>query len=47
MFGRVTNGLDVLEKIENEPVNEDDKPLNEIKILDVTVTNNPIADLEA
>lgn len=47
VFGKVTGGHDVLTKIENEPVNENDQPLNQIKILDVTVTANPIADMEA
>ena len=46
VFAKVTSGLEVLDKIEKEPVNDKDKPLNEIKILDVTVTNNPIADME-
>jgi cyclophilin family peptidyl-prolyl cis-trans isomerase len=47
VFGKVTSGMEVIDAIEQEPVGENDKPLNEIKILDVTVTSNPIADMES
>ena len=47
VFGKVTKGLEILDIIEQEPVDSQDKPLNEIKILDVTVTRNPIADMES
>lgn len=46
VFGRVIAGLEVLERIEQEPVDDSDKPLNEIRIVDVTVTSNPVADME-
>ena len=47
VFGKVTGGIEVLDKIEQEPVGEDDRPLNDIRILEVTVTRNPIADMES
>jgi cyclophilin family peptidyl-prolyl cis-trans isomerase len=46
VFGKVTSGLEVLDQIEQEPVDDTDKPLNKIRIIDVTVTSNPVADME-
>ncbi len=37
VFGRVTGGMDVLEKIVNAPRNSQDKPLQEVKMLRVEV----------
>ena len=36
-FGKVTEGMDVVEKIANEPTDFRDKPLNEQKMVKVTV----------
>ena len=49
IFGRVLNidgsGEDVLNKIERVPVDADDKPRFEIKILDVTVLKDPFEEV--
>ena len=37
VFGRVTNGFDVVTKIENARVNKNDKPIDDIKILSIDV----------
>lgn len=39
IFGEVTAGYDVVQKIENSPVGAMDKPVEDIKILSVTVKN--------
>ncbi|KZT40028.1 cyclophilin-type peptidyl-prolyl cis-trans isomerase [Sistotremastrum suecicum HHB10207 ss-3] len=45
IFGKVIDGADsTLDAIERVPVNEKSRPLQEIKILDVTIHANPIAD---
>jgi peptidylprolyl isomerase domain and WD repeat-containing protein 1 len=37
VFGRVTKGMDVCTQIENEPVNKNDKPYEDIKIINVEI----------
>ncbi|GJJ08373.1 Peptidyl-prolyl cis-trans isomerase cyp10 [Clathrus columnatus] len=46
IFGRVIDGNDTLEAIEKVPVNEKSRPLQEIKLLKVTIHANPIADAQ-
>uniref|UniRef100_A9RWP7 Peptidylprolyl isomerase n=1 Tax=Physcomitrium patens TaxID=3218 RepID=A9RWP7_PHYPA len=46
VFGRIVGGLDVLSAMEKVPVDDDDRPLEEIKILRVSVFVNPYAELE-
>lgn len=46
VFGKVVGGKEVLEQLEEQPVNSEDRPLNKVVIEDVTVTHNPIADLQ-
>ncbi|KAL4434993.1 hypothetical protein ABPG74_017749 [Tetrahymena malaccensis] len=45
-FGKVIDGWEALDLMEKEPVDANDKPLNEIKINKVTIHANPIADQE-
>ena len=42
-FGRVIDGFEALDLMEREPVDANDRSLNEIKIHKVTVHANPIA----
>ena len=37
VFGRVTSGMDVVQKIEHVPTNVDDRPLQDIKMLSIKV----------
>ena len=48
IFGQLVDGFSVLEKVEKEAVGKNNRPLNDIKIVDVTIHANPIAiqDLE-
>ncbi len=46
IFGKVIDGWEALELMEKEPVDSKDKPLNEIKLYNVTFHANPIADQE-
>ncbi|BBM97156.1 peptidyl-prolyl cis-trans isomerase-like 2 [Marchantia polymorpha subsp. ruderalis] len=41
VFGRVVGGLETLSKTEKVPVDDDDKPLEDIKILKISVFVNP------
>jgi hypothetical protein len=41
---RVIDGWDVLDSLEAQPVKEKYRPLNDIRIRDVTIHANPIAD---
>lgn len=44
LFGKVIDGLDVLDELEKVPVNPKNfKPLNDIKINSITIHANPIA----
>lgn len=43
VFGMVINGFDVLDVIERAAVDEEDRPLREIKVESVTIHANPIA----
>ncbi|PPQ76452.1 hypothetical protein CVT26_012964 [Gymnopilus dilepis] len=44
IFGKVIDGFDALEAMERVPVNNKNRPLNEIKLTGVTIHSNPIAD---
>eukprot|EP01070_Trichotokara_eunicae_P009384 Trichotokara_eunicae@DN6062_c0_g1_i2.p2 len=44
VFGRLIDGLDVLDKMEREPTGPKDIPVDEIKIVSVIVHANPIAE---
>ncbi|KAH6913436.1 cyclophilin-like domain-containing protein [Coprinopsis sp. MPI-PUGE-AT-0042] len=44
IFGKVIDGLDVLDVMERAPVNNKNRPLQEIKLSGVTIHANPIAD---
>jgi len=47
IFGKVIDGTDTtLDSMERVPVNNKNKPLNEIEITGVTIHSNPIADAE-
>ena len=47
IFGRVIDGWETLDLMEREPVDGKDRPLNEIKIYNVTFHANPIAEKES
>ncbi|KAK9818308.1 hypothetical protein WJX72_010373 [[Myrmecia] bisecta] len=47
VFGRVVGGFDVLTKMENVPTNEDDRPLEPIRMTGVTIFVNPYKEEEA
>ncbi|CAM6115559.1 unnamed protein product [Calypogeia fissa] len=46
VFGRVVGGIDRLSIMEKVPVDDDDRPLEEIKILKTTVFVNPYTELD-
>jgi peptidyl-prolyl cis-trans isomerase-like 3 len=47
IFGKVIDGADTtLDSMERVPVNNKNRPLNEIKVTGVTIHSNPIADAE-
>jgi peptidyl-prolyl cis-trans isomerase-like 3 len=47
VFGRIIDGFNALDLMEQEPINEsNDKPLNEIKIFKIIIHANPVAELE-
>ncbi|EAR87628.1 peptidyl-prolyl cis-trans isomerase, cyclophilin-type protein (macronuclear) [Tetrahymena thermophila SB210] len=46
IFGKVIDGWEALDLMEKEPIDANDRPLNEIKINKVTIHANPIADFE-
>ena len=46
IFGRVVGGLDVLQKMENTPVDGSDRPIREIVILEVVVFVNPFEEFQ-
>lgn len=46
ILGKVIDGFESLDVMEREPVDSNDKPLNEIKLYDVIIHANPIADKE-
>jgi peptidyl-prolyl cis-trans isomerase-like 3 len=46
VFGRVIHGMDTLDAIERVRTDEKDRPLQEIKILSVTIHANPLAEEE-
>ena len=47
VFGKVIDGFDTLDRMEKEPVDSKDKPLNDITVYKITIHANPIADKEA
>lgn len=48
IFGHVIDGMDTLDELENIPVNEKTyRPNYDIKIKNVTIHSNPIAELES
>lgn len=44
VFGRVIDGMEVLDQIEKVPVGKKDRPLSEIKLNSITMHANPLAD---
>ncbi|XP_065683023.1 RING-type E3 ubiquitin-protein ligase PPIL2 isoform X1 [Hydra vulgaris] len=46
IFGRVVGGLDILNKIESIKCNEEDRPLEEIKVVNMTVFVNPFQEVD-
>lgn len=47
VFGRVIAGEETLDAMEKVPVDAKDRPMHEIKILDVTIHANPFAEAAA
>ena len=47
IFGRIIDGLQTLDQMEKEPVGKAHRPLNEIKLINITLHANPIADNES
>ena len=43
IFGQLIDGFETLEKLEKEAVGKNNRPLNDIKITEVTIHANPIA----
>jgi peptidyl-prolyl cis-trans isomerase-like 3 len=43
IFGQLIDGFETLEKLEKEAVGKANRPLNDIKIKDVTIHANPFA----
>ncbi|CAM6051939.1 unnamed protein product [Sphagnum compactum] len=46
VFGRVVGGLEVLALLEKVPVDDDDRPLEELKILRISVFVNPYTEMD-
>lgn len=46
VFAKVIDGMDVLSTLENEPVEEKNRPIKDIIIESVTIHANPIAEDE-
>ena len=44
VFGRIIHGIEQLDLFEKAAVDSKDRPINEIKITDVTIHANPFAD---
>jgi peptidyl-prolyl cis-trans isomerase-like 3 len=44
--GRVIHGLEVLDYMEKAPVNEKNRPIQDIVINNITIHANPIADAQ-
>merc|ERR1712070_28666 len=45
VFGRIIHGMETLDYLEKAPVNEKNRPLQDILITGVTIHANPIADM--
>ena len=46
IFGKVIDDMDTLDLLEKEPVGKNNRPINECKIINVTIHANPIAESE-
>ena len=46
VFGKVIDGLETLDKLEKEPTGKFNRPLNDVRLLNVTIHANPIAESE-
>lgn len=40
VFGEVTQGLDIIDKIARQPVDENDRPINDIRLLSIEITKD-------
>ena len=47
IFGRLIGGQDTLDKMERVPVGPKDRPVTDIKLLEVEILANPIADAQS
>jgi peptidyl-prolyl cis-trans isomerase-like 3 len=47
IFGKIIDGFETLELMENESVGKNNRPIKDIKILSITIHSNPIAEREA
>ena len=43
IFGQMVDGFETIDKLEKEAVGKNNRPLNDIKITNVTIHANPIA----
>ena len=46
IFGRLIDGYDTLDSLEREQVGKNNRPINECKIISITIHSNPIAEKE-
>lgn len=44
VFGRVIDGMDVLDALERQPVGKKSKPLTDVVVTSLTIHSNPLAD---
>ena len=45
-FGKIIDGFDVLDKLEKEPTGKFNRPLNDVRLLYITIHANPFAESE-
>ena len=43
IFGKMIDGFETLDKLENQAVGKNNRPLNDLEIVDMTIHANPIA----